>query len=66
MPKINIYFEDLNEQAQKELYEEVKEYLKEEIEEAIEANALTDPDLIEWEIVMDYIKEHNFANEFIV
>jgi len=66
MPKINIYFEDLNEKAQKELYEEVKEYLKEEIEEAIEENPFAEPEAIEWEIVMSYINEHNFANEFII
>jgi len=55
MAKINIYFEDLNEQAQAELWEAVKEELEAENE--------TQPDNEE---IDDHINRNNSANEFII
>ena len=55
MAKINIYFQDLNEQAQSELWEAVRE--EPEAENEGQPNN---------EEIDDHINRNNFANEFVV
>lgn len=57
MATINIYFEDLNKNAQERAREEVRRELKED-------GDFSPEDYVSDEIVDDYIKKHNFANEF--
>lgn len=66
MAKINIYFEDLNEQTKDELWQEVRAQIKEQAREAIKNNPHLDLQSIESEMIDDYINEHNLANEFII
>ena len=66
MAKINIYFEDLNEQTKDELWQEVRAQIKEEAREFVENNPHLDIQSIESEMIDDYINEHNLANEFII
>ena len=53
MAKINIYFEDLNEEAQQRIIEEIKAEMKEE-----DGKIPTD------EMIDDYINRNNGANTF--
>jgi len=64
MAKINIYFQDLNQNAKDEMWEEVRGELYSKIRETIESLPGKDPDGIANEIIDSYINEHNFANEF--
>jgi len=66
MAKINIYFDELNEDARNEIWEAVREELKNEIQEMKEDNPEIGPETIEHEVIDDYINCHNFANELIV
>jgi len=66
MAKINIYFGELNEDAQNEIWQAVREELKDEIQEKQEDNSEISPETIENEVIDDYINCHNFANEFII
>lgn len=62
MAKINIYFQNLNEETQQELWQLVKEELEtkenQKVETGEEREEITD------EVIDDYINCHNFVNYF--
>ncbi|XOB41567.1 MAG: hypothetical protein ACKKMS_02505 [Candidatus Nealsonbacteria bacterium] len=66
MAKINIYFQDLNENAQQEVWQAVKEELEEDIKNEIEFQPDLDPQTIKSETIENHINCHNFANEFVI
>jgi len=66
MAKINIYFQDLSEEAQQEVVKELEEKLSGEIHDAWDLNPQIDFETTKQEMIDDYINTHNFANEFII
>lgn len=62
MTKINIYFQDLNEDKQEELKELIRQEIIEDNKEEIEKGEINENDIEE--MVDNYINCNNFKNEY--